>query len=104
MVWLIFMMLLLPVSALGAKLIIPAESARVEIRDVKFYRVSYGFQQEGAEPFQLQVNIQYRKWTSRIERIRHFVFRLQSGQIVQRDDRTLVLRRDNGEVVVGKHR
>jgi hypothetical protein len=56
--------------------------------------------------FQSQVTLSYRKWTSRIEQFKHFVFRLQSGtivKIVKRDDRTLVLRLDNREMAVGRH-
>ena len=74
MVWLILMMVLLPVSARGADLVIPAEPVQVEIRDVKFYRVSYGFQEGKRGRFQLQVTLRYRKWTSQIERVKHFAF------------------------------
>jgi hypothetical protein len=104
MAWFIWMMVLLPVSTRGADLVIPAEPAQVEIRDVKFYRVSYGFQEGKQGRFQLQVTLRYRKWTSQIERVKRFTLRLQSGTIVQRDDRTLTLRFDNREMVVGKHR
>jgi hypothetical protein len=52
----------------------------------------------------LQVTLRYRQWTSRIEYVKHLKFRLQSGTIVQRDDRTLVLHLNNREVVVGRHR
>lgn len=72
--------------------------------DVKFYRLSYGFQEDESGRFQLQVNLRYRPWISDIERVEHLTFRLQSGTIVQRDDRTLVLRLDNREMVVGRHR
>ena len=72
MAWIIWMMMLLPVSARGADLVIPAEPAQVEIRDVKFYRVSYGFQEGEQGRFQLQVTLRYRKWTSQIERVKRF--------------------------------
>ena len=104
MAWLILMIVLLPVPALGANLVIPTEPARSEIRNVKFYHVSYGFQEEEPGRFQLQVTLRYRKWTSHIEQFKPFVFRLQSGTIVKRDDRTLVLRLENRELVVGRHR
>jgi hypothetical protein len=105
MAWFVLMIVgLLPVSALGSNLVIPAEPSQIEIRDVKFYRVSYGFQEEEPGHFQLLVNLRYRKWTSSIERVKQFTFRLQSGTIVQRDDQTLTLRLDNREIVVGKHR
>jgi hypothetical protein len=104
MAWFILMMVLLPVAARGANLVIPAEPARVGIRDVKFYRISYGFQEEMPGRFQLQVTLRYRPWTSRLERVKHVEFSLQSGTIVKRDDRTLVLCFDNRELAVGKHR
>jgi hypothetical protein len=89
--------------SLGANLVIPTEPDRVEIRNVKFYHTSYGFQEAEPGRFQLRVTLRYRKWTSRIEQFKHFMFRLQSGTIVQRDDRTLVLRLDTRERVVGRH-
>jgi hypothetical protein len=104
MVWFLLMLVLLPISARGADLVIPAEPDQVEIRDVKFYRVAYGFQEETPGHFQLQVTLRYRTWTSRLERVKRYTFRLQSGATVQRDDRTLVLRLDNREVTVGRHR
>lgn len=104
MVWGILMMVLLPISVLGADTVIPATPSRVEIRDVRSYRVSYGFQEAEPGRFQLQVNLRYRKWSSRRERVKRFTFRLQSGAIVQRDSRTLVLRLDDREIVVGAHR
>lgn len=94
----------LSLPALGGNLVIPTEPSRVDIPDVKFYRVSYGFQEDDTGRFQLQVNLRYRKWASRIERVEHFRFRLQSSTIVQSDDQTLVLRLDNREMVVGRHR
>jgi hypothetical protein len=95
---------LLPLQALGNNLVIPAEPARVDIPDVKFYRISYGFQEAESRRFQLQVNFRYRPWTSHIQRVNHLTFRLQSGTVVQGDDQTLVLRLDNREMVVGRHR
>lgn len=94
----------LPLQALGDNLIIPTEPARVDLPDVQFYRLSYGFQEDEPGRFQLQVTLRYRLWTSRIERVEHFRFRLQSGTIVQRDDQTLVLRLDHREIIVGRHR
>jgi hypothetical protein len=84
--------------------VIPTEPAQVEIRDVKFYRISYGFQEEEPGRFQLQVTLRYRKWTGPTQQTKKFTFRLQSGTIVQRDDQTLVLRLDQREIVVGRHR
>jgi hypothetical protein len=94
----------LPLQAVGDNLVISTEPARVDIPDVKFYHLSYGFQAEGPGRFQLQVNLRYRLWTSRIERVDHFRFRLQSGTITQSDDRTLILRLDDREMAVGRHR
>ena len=104
MKWYAFMLILLPLPALGANLVIPAEPSRVEIQRVKFYRVSYGFEEDDTGRFQLQVNLRYRTWTSHIERAKHLTFRLQSGEIVQRDEKTLVLHVENRQMVVGKHR
>jgi len=104
MKWFALMLVLLPLPALGANLVIPTEPSRVEIRDVKFYRVSYGFQEDDTGRFQLQVNVRYRKWASRIQRVKHLTFRLQFGEIVQRDEKTLVLQLENRELVVGQHR
>jgi hypothetical protein len=92
MKWFALMLVLLPLRALSANLVIPAEPSHVEIPDVKFYRV------------QLQVNFRYRKWASRIQRVKHLTFRLQFGEIVQRDEKTLVLQLENREMVVGQHR
>jgi hypothetical protein len=94
----------LPLPALGANLVIPAEPSRVDIPDVKFYRVSYGFQEDDTGQFQLQVTLRYRKWASRIEHTKHLTFRLQFGEIVQRDEKTLILQLENRERVVGQHR
>ena len=106
MVWgILIIMVLFPVSVFGDNLVIPTTPPQVEIRDVKFYRLSYGFQEdEKTGSFQLQVNVRYRKESSRRERVKQFTFRLQNGTIVQRDDRTLVLRFDDREIVVGNHR
>jgi hypothetical protein len=94
----------LPLQALGHNLVVPAEPARVDIQNVKFYRLSYGFQEDETGHFRLQVNLRYRPWTSRIERVKHLTFQLQSGTIVQRDGRTLVLHLDDRELVVGRRR
>jgi hypothetical protein len=94
---------LLPLQALGDNLVIRTEPARVEIPDVKFYRLSYGFQEDAPGRFQLQVDIRYRPWISDVERVAHFTFRLQSGSVVQRDDQTLMLRLDDREMIVGQH-
>lgn len=96
--------ILLPLQALGDNLVIPAEPARVDIPDVKFYRIAYGFEEDETGRFQLHVNFRYRPWTSHIKRVKHLTFRLQSGTIVQGDDQTLVLYLDNRERVVGRHR
>jgi hypothetical protein len=96
--------LLLPLQALGATLVIPTVPARVDISEVKFYRLAYGFQEDESGRFQLQVNVYYRPLTSRIERVKHVTLQLQSGTIVPGDGQTLVLRHDNREVVVGQHR
>ena len=77
MLRLILMLLLLPVSALGSNLVILTTPPEVQIRDVKFYRVSYGFQEEEPGRFQVQVNVRYRKRTRRrLERVKQFMFRL----------------------------
>ena len=104
MVWIVLMVVFLPVSALGADLVIPTTPPQVEVQDVKSHLVSYGFQEEAPGRFQLQANLRYRRWTSPIERVKQFTFRLEFGTIVQRDDQTLVLRHDNRERVVGRHR
>jgi hypothetical protein len=95
--------LLLPLQGLGANLVIPTELASVDIPDVKFYRLTYGFHKVGPEGFQVQVILSYRPWTSHLEHVQHLTFRLASGTIAQRDDQTLVLQIENREVVVGRH-
>jgi hypothetical protein len=98
------LLVLLPLQASGARLVIPAEPYREEIARVKRYNVAYGFSQTASGEFQIQVTVRYRPTSSRLERVKHVMFRLQDGTIVQRDPKTLMLRLDNREIVVGKHR
>jgi hypothetical protein len=95
---------LLPLQAFDASLVIPAEPHREEIEKVKYYNVAYGFREVAPGGFQLHVNVRYRTTWSRVQRFKHFMFPLQRGTIVKRDPRTLVLRLENRELVVGKHR
>jgi hypothetical protein len=101
---LVCLLVLLPLQALGASLVIPAEPHREEIEKVKRYTVAYGFRQATSGEFQLHINVHYRNIWSRVQRFKHFMFPLQRGSIVQRDAKTLVLRLENCERVIGKHR
>jgi hypothetical protein len=101
---LVCLLILLPLQALGASLVIPAEPHREEIEKVKYYNVAYGFREAAPGEFQLYVSVRYRNTWSRLQRVKHFMFPLQCGTIVQRDPKTLVLRLENRELVVGKHR
>ena len=101
---LVCFLILLPLQAFGASLVIPAEPHREEIEKVKYYNIAYGFREAALGEFQLHVNVRYRNTWSRVQRFKHFMFPLQRGTIVKRDPRTLVLRLENRELVVGKHR
>jgi hypothetical protein len=98
------LLVLLPFQALGASLIIPTEPHRGEIERVKYYTIAYGLHQAPSGEFQLYTNVRYRHISSRIQHSEHFMFPLQRGTIIKRDPRTLVLRLEDREVVVGKHR
>jgi hypothetical protein len=100
----ICLLVLLPLQASGAALTLPAEPYRQEIGKVRRHNVTYGFSQTASGEFQIQVTVRYRSTWSRLEHVKHVMFRLQGGTIVQRDPKTLVLRLDNREFVVGKHR
>jgi hypothetical protein len=101
---LIGLWILLPLQVFGENLVIPAKPQREEIEKVKYYNVAYGFREVASGAFQLHVNVRYRTIWSRVQRVKHFMFPLQRGTIIQRDPRTLVLRLDDRELVVGKHR
>ena len=98
------LLLLLPLQALGESLVIPAAPHREEIERVKYDHVAYGFREVSPGEFRLHVNVRYRTIESRVERFKHFTFPLQRGTVVKRDPRTLVLRLEGRELVVGKHR
>jgi hypothetical protein len=98
------LLVFLPLQASGASLSIPTEPYRQEIEEVKRYNLAYGFYQTAAGEFQVRVTVRYRTIWSRVQRFKHFMFRLQDGAIVQRDPKTLMLRLENRELVVGKHR
>ena len=104
MYFFVCLLILLPLQASGASLVIPADPGHEKIERVKRYNVAYGFNQTESGEFQVQVTVRYRHTWSRLERFKHFMFRLQDGTIVQRDPKTLILRLDNRELVVGKHR
>jgi hypothetical protein len=101
---LVCLLILLPLQAFGSSLVIPAEPHREEIAKVKYYNVAYGFRQAASGEFQIHVIVRYRHTWSRVQRAKHFTFPLQRGTIVQRDAKALVLRLENRERVVGKHR
>lgn len=104
MVFFICLLILLPLQASSASLVIPADPYHEKIERVKRYNVAYGFNQTASGEFQIQVTVRYHHTWSRLERFKHFMFRLQDGTIVQRDSKTLILRLDDRELVVGKHR
>jgi len=104
MYFIVCLLVLLPLQASAASLSIPAEPYREEIGQVRRYNVAYGFYQTASGEFQIQVTVRYRPTWSRVHRFKHFIFRLQDGTIVQRDPKTLMLRLDNRELVVGQHR
>ena len=94
----------LPLYAMGAEFVVPTEPSRVEMQRIKWYRVAYGFHQDESGDFSVLVRVIYRHTPNRIKRAKNLTFRLQRGTIRQRDANTLVLRLDNREHVVGKHR
>ena len=100
----ICLLVLLPLQALGTSLVIPAEPYREEIAKVKRYNVAYGFCQTELGEFQVCLRVSYRHRWSRLHRYKQLMFHLQDGTIVQRDPKTLMLRLENRELVVGKHR
>ena len=104
MYFFICLLVLLPLQASGASLTIPAEPHREEIAKVKRYNVAYGFSQTASGEFHIQVTVRYRHTWSRVEHVKRFTFRLQDGTILQRDPKTLIVRLDDRELVVGKHR
>jgi hypothetical protein len=81
-----------------------AEPYQEKIERVKRYDVAYGFNPTASGAFQIQVTVRYRPPSGRLQHFQHFMFRLRDGTIVQRDPRTLVLRLENRELVVGRHR
>jgi hypothetical protein len=97
------LLILLPLQV-SASLSIPTEPYREEIARVKRYNVAYGFYQTASGEFHIQVTVRYRHTWSRVEHAPHFMFCLQDGTIVQRDPKTLMLRQDDRELVIGKHR
>jgi len=101
---LVCLFVLLPLQASGASLVIPTEPHREAIERVKRYDIIYGFGQAASGEFQVQVKIRYRNTWSRIERYKYVMFPLQRGTIVQRDPKTLILRLEDRDLVVGKHR
>lgn len=100
----ICLLVLLPLQVSGAALTLPAEPYRQEIGRVRRHNVAYGFSQTASGEFQIQVTLRYRPTWSRLEHVKHVMFRLQNGTIVQRDPKTLMLRLEDHEIVVGKHR
>ncbi len=104
MYFILCLLVLLPLQAWGAGLSIPAAPHREEIDQVRRYNAAYGFYQTASGEFQLQVTVRYRPTWSRVQRFKRFMFRLQDGTIVQHDSKTLMLRLDDRELVVGKHR
>jgi hypothetical protein len=104
MYFILCLLVLLPLQAWGASLSIPAAPHREEIDQVRRYNAAYGFYQTASGEFQLQVTVRYRPTWSRVQRFKRFMFRLQDGTIVQHDSKTLMLRLDDRELVVGKHR
>ena len=101
---LVCLLVLLPFQAVGASLLIPTEPHREEIERVRRYRLVYGFQQSPSGEFQVHVKVRYRPTGSRLERSEHITLPLQQGTIVERDPKTLIMRLDNREWVVGEHR
>ena len=99
----ICLLILLPLRV-SASLSIPTEPYRQEIERVRRYHVAYGFSRTASGEFQVRATVRYRHTWSRVEHVKHFMFRLQDGTIVPRDPKTLMLRLDNHELVVGKHR
>lgn len=101
---LVCLLVLLPFQAFGASLVIPTEPHREEIERVRRYRLVYGFQQSSSGEFQVHIKVRYQPTWSRLKRSEHIMLPLQRGTIVERDPETLMMRLDNRELVVGKHR
>ena len=104
MYFFVCLLVLLPLQASAPAFPFRQSLTERKSTQVKRYDVAYGFYQTASGEFQLQVTVRYRPGWSRVHRFKHFMFRLQDGTIVQRDPKTLMLRLDDRELVVGKHR
>src|SRR5688572_26268673 len=71
------LLVLLPLQASGASLVIPVEPHREEIAQVKRYNVAYGFCQTASGEFQICLRVSYRHRWSSLHRCKHFMFHLQ---------------------------